>query len=257
MTGSTLPNGALPNGPVDWDRVRLVVFDLDGTLYDQRRLRARMLLRLVADAARRCSLGTIRILRAFRDCREELGDALATDVAARQYELTAERCGQSPESVRKTVEEWIERRPLDLLPACRCRGVERVFAGLAVQGKTIAVLSDYPASEKLKALGLGASIVVSAMDPEVGALKPHPAGLAHVLNRAQVPAEQAIMIGDRVERDWAVAQSHGMRALIRSASPIAGVDTFRGYDDEIFWPVTEPQPMGAPAPAPRSLTISS
>ncbi|MFK0273896.1 HAD family hydrolase [Ensifer sp. NPDC090286] len=245
----------LPNGPVNWERVRLVVFDLDGTLYEQRRLRARMLLRLLADAARTRSLDTLRILRAFRDCREELGDALATGVTARQYELTAERCGRSPETVRKTVEEWMERRPLDLLPGCRCRDVERVFAGLAAQGKTLAVLSDYPALEKLKVLGLGADIVVSAMDSEVGVLKPHPAGLAHVLGRAQVPAEAAIMIGDRVERDWAVAQSHGMRALIRSARPIAGVDTFRGYDDEVFWPVTEPKPVGAPAP--RSLTTSS
>ncbi|WP_210190003.1 HAD family hydrolase [Ensifer adhaerens] len=240
-----------------WDRVRLVVFDLDGTLYDQRRVRARMLLRLLADAARTRSLATLYILRAFRDCREQLGDALATDVAERQYELTAERCGHSPETVKKTVEEWIERRPLDLLPGCRCRGVERVFAGLVTQGKTLAVLSDYPASEKLKALGLSADIVVSSMDPEVGVLKPHPAGLAHVLDRAQVPAEQAIMIGDRVERDWAVAQSHGMQALIRSARPIAGVDTFRSYEDEIFRPVTnQPGWTGAPVSV-RSVTISS
>ncbi|OCP02319.1 MULTISPECIES: HAD family hydrolase [unclassified Ensifer] len=249
---------ALPNGPVDWDQLRLVVFDLDGTLYDQRRLRTMMLLRLLLDAVRARSLDTIRILRAFRDCREELGNAMAADIATRQFELAAERCGRSAETVKTTVEEWIERRPLDILKACRCRSIERVFAGLAAQGKTLAVLSDYPALAKLKALGLDADIVVCATDPEVGALKPHPAGLAHVLSRAQVSTGAAIMIGDRVDRDWAVANSLGMRALIRSSRPIAGVDTFRGYDDEIFGPVIERLgPVGTTASSSRSITTSS
>ncbi|THK34723.1 HAD family hydrolase [Ensifer sp. MPMI2T] len=253
MTASTLPNG-----PVQWERVRLVVFDLDGTLYDQRRLRTMMLLRLLIDAGRSRSLTSIRILRTFRHCREQLGEALATDFASRQYELTADRCTVSQETVKAVVEEWIDHRPLDVLPACRCRGVERVFAGLTAQGKTIAVLSDYPASEKLRALGLSADIVVSAADPEVGVLKPHPAGLQYVLSRAQVPAQAAIMVGDRVDRDWAVAQSHGMRALIRSSKPIAGVDTFRSYEDEIFRSFTEQLPsVGAPVSSSRSIRTSS
>ncbi|MCA1441647.1 HAD family hydrolase [Ensifer sp. IC4062] len=237
--------------------MHLVVFDLDGTLYDQRRLRTMMMLRLLIDAGRSRSLTTIRILRAFRHCREQLGEALATDFASRQYELTADQCTLSEEAVKAVVEEWIDRRPLDILPACRCRGVERVFAGLAAQGKTVAVFSDYPASEKLRALGLSADIVVSASDPEVGVLKPHPAGLQHVLSRAQVSADAAIMIGDRVDRDWAVAQSHGMRALIRSSRPIAGVDTFSSYEDEIFRPFTELPPVGAPVSSSRPIRTSS
>ncbi|HEV7319999.1 MAG TPA: HAD family hydrolase [Ensifer sp.] len=251
MVGSRLPNGA-----VDWDQLRLVVFDLDGTLYDQRRLRSVMLLRLLADAVRTRSLDKLRILRAFRDCREELGEAMATDIATRQFALAAERCGRPVATVKATVEEWIERRPLDILRSCRCRGVERVFAGLAAEGKTLAVLSDYPAARKLKALGLDADIVVCGTDPEVGVLKPHPAGLAHVLNRAQATPETAIMIGDRVDRDGAVAKGLGMRALIRSARPIAGVDTFRGYDDEIFRPLTERLGVAAAA-SPSSVTTSS
>jgi FMN phosphatase YigB (HAD superfamily) len=229
----------LPNGPVEWDQIRLVVFDLDGTLYDQRRLRATMLLRLALDAVSSRSLAVLRVLRAFRHCREKLGETLAVDFATRQYELTASQTGHSAHAVKKIVEEWIDRRPLNVLRACRYRGVERVFAGLVAQRKTLAVLSDYPAREKLQALELGADIIVYAGDPDVGVLKPHPAGLQRVLDRADVSAQAAIMIGDRVDRDWAVAQRHGMRALIRSRKPIAGVDTFREYDDEIFQPLMD------------------
>jgi FMN phosphatase YigB (HAD superfamily) len=224
----------LPNGPVKWDQIRLVVFDLDGTLYDQRRLRAVMLLRLALHVANSRSLVVLHTLRAFRHCREKLGETLAADFATRQYELTAHGTGCSADAVKAMVEEWIDRRPLDVLRACRYRGVENVFAALVAQRKTLAVLSDYPAREKLQVLGLDADIIVCSSDPDVGVLKPHPAGLQRVLNLANVPAQAAIMIGDRVDRDWAVAQKHGMRALIRSRKPIAGIDTFRDYEDKVF-----------------------
>src|SRR3546814_9318166 len=59
---------------LDWSSVRLVVFDVDGTLYRQRPLRLRMAAALVADGLRRRSLSTIRALGAYRRLREELAD---------------------------------------------------------------------------------------------------------------------------------------------------------------------------------------
>lgn len=224
----------LPHGPVHWDTIRLVVFDLDGTLYDQQRLRLKVLVRLLVDAVSSLSIDTIRILIEFRRCREELGESLACDFATQQYQFVATRTGHSPEYVRSIVEEWIERRPLDVLHNCRYPGVEKVFAGLSAKGKTIAVLSDYPAREKLRALGLNADLVVYAGDPDVGFLKPHPAGLQNVLTKANVPAQAAIMIGDRVDRDWEVARRSGMRALIKSRRTLVDIDTFRNFDDEVF-----------------------
>ena len=228
----------LPNGPVEWDRIRLVVFDLDGTLYDQRRLRAAMLLRLALDAASSRSLAVLRVLKTFRTLPRKAGrDAgrrfcNATIRAARRAARDAPRMP----SKRSSKNGLTAGRSMSSIPAA-IAACERVFAGLAAQRKTLAVLSDYPAREKLKALGLGADIIVCAGDPDVGVLKPHPAGLQRVLSRAEVPARAAIMIGDRVDRDWAVAQRHGMRALIRSRKPIAGVDTFRDYEDEVFQPI--------------------
>jgi phosphoglycolate phosphatase/putative hydrolase of the HAD superfamily len=239
-------NTGLPSASVNWDRVRLVVFDVDGTLYNQSWLRMLMLLRLLKHSAQSRSLNTIRILHAFRRCREELGNASATDFATRQYRVAADQSGLPEETVRMTVEEWLDRQPLDILPTCRYAGVERVFAALSSQGKTVAVLSDYPAAEKLAALGLRADIIACASDPQVGALKPHPAGLRYILSRAQISPEATIMIGDRIDRDWAVAQTQGIRTLIRSSNPITGIDTFRGYRDEVFHALTEQPPAGRP-----------
>ncbi|TFZ04919.1 HAD family hydrolase [Ramlibacter rhizophilus] len=231
---------------VDWGRIDLVVFDVDGTLYAQQRLRRAMLLQLLADAVRCRSLRTLRLLRTFRHVREALGDEEATEFLALQYQRTGERLGCEPAHVRAVTEDWMERRPLPLLAACRYAHVDRLFAGLRLSGKRIAIFSDHPARAKVEALGLHADIVVSATDADVARLKPDPAGLHKVLAEAGVPATRALMVGDRMDRDAAAAHRAGMLALIRSRKPLAGVQTFRRYDDPVFQPVLAPAPAFAP-----------
>lgn len=226
--------------PIDWDRIDLVVFDVDGTLYDAHRLRRAMLSRLLLDAAARRSLRTLRILRAFRHIREGLGDEQPPDFAGLQYTRTADRTGCEPEEVRALVTEWMEQRPLPLLAACRYPHVDRLFAGLREAGKQVAVLSDYPAVEKLAALGLQAHPIVSATDAEIACLKPNPAGLRAILERTGVPASRALMIGDRIDRDAAVAWQAGVQPLVR-ARPDPRVPTFRRFDDPVFHPLLAPQ----------------
>src|SRR3546814_6767079 len=109
--------------PVDWDNIDLVVFDMDGTLYDQRRLRARMLMALAGEAVRSRTLRVPAILQTFRRCRETLGNQPSANFMSRQYELTAERCGWPIEMVREAVLDWIEQRPLEYLNACIYAGV--------------------------------------------------------------------------------------------------------------------------------------
>jgi phosphoglycolate phosphatase/putative hydrolase of the HAD superfamily len=222
----------LANGPLDWERIGLVIFDVDGTLYDQNQMRARMLVEIL----RSHSLDVALTLRAFRKGREELADQHG-DFEARQYELTAARRNRSVEHVRGLVAEWIEERPLAFLPRCRLDGVDRLFTALRASGKRIAVFSDYPVAAKLAALGLSADISVSACDLGIGRLKPDPAGLQYILERTGVQAAAALMVGDRVDRDWEAARRIGMRALIRSRRTSPMVDTFRTFADEPFQPL--------------------
>ena len=140
-------------------------------------------------------------------------------------------------TVRALTQEWMERRPLPLLAACRYPQVAEVFAGLRAAGKRIAAFSDYPALAKLAALGLQAEVVVCATDTDIARLKPDPAGLLAVLRQTGVAPGRALMIGDRFDRDAAAADRAGMRALIRSNRPHARWATFRAYDDLVFRPL--------------------
>jgi FMN phosphatase YigB (HAD superfamily) len=98
-------------------------------------------------------------------------------------------------------------------------------------GVTIGVLSDYPAADKLAALELEADLQVSAVDPEVDRLKPHPRGLQRVIEICGVATEQVVMIGDRDERDGECARRAGTRYLIKSSVGQPGMHRFSEYAD--------------------------
>jgi putative hydrolase of the HAD superfamily len=218
----------------DWDAIRLVVFDVDGTLYDQRGLRLRMLREMLGAAIRTRDVAFIRVLSAYRRIREELGDSLHEDFERELTSRTAARVGCSEERVRLTAGEWLERRPLRHLVRYRYSRLPELFRGLRGRGKKIGIFSDYPAREKLAAMELDADLMVCATDADISVLKPHSRGLQILMSRAGVNAAETIMIGDRVERDGLAARGADVRSLIRSSKPIEGWQTFARYDDPLF-----------------------
>jgi putative hydrolase of the HAD superfamily len=145
--------------------------------------------------------------------------------------------GRTPDEVRAIVARWIDRHPLPYLLRSRYAGLPELFAGLRRHGRAIGVLSDYPAAAKLAALELAADHIVTADDPEIGVLKPHPKGLATLIARAGATPAATLMIGDRAERDGLVAQQVGARVLLRSSRPVAGWQTFARFDDPLFAPM--------------------
>jgi HAD superfamily hydrolase (TIGR01549 family) len=222
------------NCALNWDEIRLVVFDVDGTLYDQRGLRFCMLQEMLLASIRSRRVDFIRILRAYRRIREELGDSLHEDFELELASRTAELAGCSEDQVRSTAEEWLEQRPLRHLIRYRYPRLPELFRGLRKHGKTIGIFSDYPARKKLEALELDADVIVCAGDADVGVLKPHAKGLQLLMSRAATNPAETIMIGDRPERDGLAARTANVRAVIRSRESLLGWQTFDRYDDALF-----------------------
>ena len=223
--------------PSNWNDIRLVAFDVDGTLYRQRPLRLRMARDIVLHSLTKADLAPITVLGRFRRIRERLGEERVDGFEAALLAETAAASGRSREAVQALVDDWIETRPLPYLAACRYDGVAELFAGLGRHGKTIGVLSDYPAKAKLAALGLAADHVVTAGDPGIGILKPHPRGLQALMALAGVAPAATLLIGDRADRDGLAAREAGARVLIRSTRPIEGWQTFDRFDAPLFVPM--------------------
>jgi putative hydrolase of the HAD superfamily len=233
---SARPERASPRllAPADWDNIRLVVFDVDGTLYSQARLRLRMARDMMFRAAKTRSLDVPRIISAYRRIRERIAEREEIDFEAALVAETAAATRVSPAEIRAVVDEWIERRPLPYLAACIYPGVCTLFSGLRRQGKIIGVLSDYPAAAKLDALGLEAEHILCAGDHGIGVLKPNPRGLQIMMEAAGAAPTETVLIGDRADRDGAAARRAGAWPLIRSAEAVDGWQTFARFDDPLF-----------------------
>ena len=220
--------------PADWRDIRLVAFDVDGTLYRQRPLRLRMGRDMVLHTVAKRDLSAIGVISAYRRIRERLGDEEVVDFERVLIAETAKATSMSPESVQTIVSEWIETRPLRYLRSCLFSGVPQLFAGLQRAGRKIGIFSDYPATEKLAAMGLAAHHVVAACD--VGLLKPHAKGLQSLMAAASATARDTLFIGDRADRDGIAGQRAGVRTLIRSSKPIEAFQTFKTFHDPLFDP---------------------
>ena len=218
----------------DPGRYRLVVFDLDGTLYHQGPVRRGMLADLLVSPAPAGEPGRIMrlsVLRKFRILREDLARRAPANFDAPLFARLAAETGYSETVLRSLVSQWIEVRPLPRLGAARVAGAAELFAALRARGIQIAVWSDYPVQEKLPALGLHADHLLSALDPDVAALKPDPAGLLELIRRTGVTQGEVLMIGDRDSHDGAAARAAGVDFLLRARRGPPGIPRVSDFVD--------------------------
>ncbi len=221
---------------LDWGSFQLMVFDVDGTLYDQKGLRRRMAGLLLRHAISTGGIETPLILRSYRKWREELAEQERERFEDILVGRLASHYRRSKADIESLVADWMERKPLPFLKEFRRPGVDDLFARLRKAGKTIGVLSDYPAQDKLAKLDLEADIVVSARDAEVELLKPHPRGIERVMQEAGVAPEATVMVGDRAERDGEMGRRAGVRTFILSSQRHSRLDVL---------PVLRPTPRSS------------
>ncbi len=224
------------NSTVDWEKYKLVIFDVDGTLYNQKKLRFSMLYQLLKQAILTLDFSVFPIIKYYRNYREHLGDHEVSDFDTVLIKKTSDVTGYSEAKVISVINEWIEIRPLKFLNAAKFEGLDELFSALRKSGKIIGILSDYKARAKLEALGLKADLIVSAQDNEVKLLKPNPQGLKVIIQKSGFSPNETILIGDRDERDGECARRANVDYLIK-AMKMKSQNTFINFDDELFSPL--------------------
>lgn len=218
---SDATDGSRPGIPNPMDaarRVRAVLFDLDGTLYHQKRMRALMAFELAMLALSRPLIAPVtwRVLSEFRKAQEALRGQQSDGIAGSQLELAARRTGMPVEQVEAIVAEWMMERPLKHLPRCRAEGLLPLLDFLTHHQIKMGLFSDYPPEQKLEALGIAGrfSVVLCSTDPDIGMFKPHPRGFLVARARWQVDPSEVLVVGDRPDADAAGAAAAGMPCVI-------------------------------------------
>jgi FMN phosphatase YigB (HAD superfamily) len=214
--------GTVRNPLAPAQRLRAVLFDVDGTMYHQGRLRLLMAAELAAFAARRPLHGrrVVRALSEYRRAQETLRHDGNKSGASEQLALAATRTGLSLEEIGTIVDDWMHVRPLKYLAGCRAYGLNDLLAFLATKRVPLGVLSDYPATAKLDALRVAErfSLVLCGGDGDIGAFKPSPRGFFAACASWRLDPSDVLYVGDRVDVDAAGAAAAGMPAVIVTGS---------------------------------------
>jgi phosphoglycolate phosphatase/putative hydrolase of the HAD superfamily len=186
--------------------------DLDGTLYHATWMRLAMGAELLL-----CDLPSVRIVRAFREELERMRtDEALTEPDLFQIQLlrTAQRLGVGRDVVEQAIRRWMLVQPRKWLRLLRRRTLIAEIESFRRAGGRTAVVSDYPASDKLEALGVRPlfDVVVASGEPDgPGRLKPWPDGYLLAARRLAVDPSDCLVLGDRPETDGQAAQRAGMR----------------------------------------------
>ena len=181
---------------MDFNKYDLYVFDVDGTLYYQNKLRLIMGKRLLMYyLLHPLKFKDLIIIKNFRSLRENAKDTNGL------FDITAKKCNVSVSRVNEVIKKWIYENPIDALTASKDDTLLAIIDKLKANGKTVAIWSDYEADDKLKALQLSTDYVYTAEQERVGELKPSPKGLNLIMSDLNVSKDKTIMIGDRMVKD--------------------------------------------------------
>ena len=218
---ASVPTDPMATGASNATAVGAVLFDVDGTLYRQRPLRALMAAELAMSLPLRLpsrGVQVTRALRAYRHAQERLRDVCNHDesIEGLQFRQAARQSGVPEQQVRSAVSEWMLDRPLKYLRWCRRPGLLPLLEALHRRGVRLGVLSDYPCAGKLKALEIDGyfSLVLCAGDPEINTFKPNPRGFWRACETWNLPPEKVLYVGDRPEVDAVGANAAGVRCAI-------------------------------------------
>ncbi|HED65880.1 MAG TPA: HAD family hydrolase [Planctomycetes bacterium] len=188
--------------------------DLDGTLYHPLPVK----LAMAADLAV-AGLRQARILQTFRSYHEKVRLLADESDAGRspfrlQVELAAQELALHPDTVEALVWKWMVHRPGPWLRRFRRRALLAEIDRYHAAGGRTALVSDYPAGEKLAAMGITELFDEVVASGEPGGplrLKPHPEGFLRAADLLSVPPAACLVIGDRDDADGEAARRAGMR----------------------------------------------
>ncbi len=187
------------------DGLRVVSWDVDGTLYELPALR-RALRRLALARGLTAPLATARAVRALVRTR-------------RAFEAVRRRGGDLTGVAAPAERALADALVLDAVRAAGLRpGVREALARQRAAGLALVATSDHPAAAKLEALGLGGCFDRVVVGEDLGALKPSPRLLLAACG--DLPPAALLHVGDRPDTDGVAAAAAGCRVRLLGPGPV-------------------------------------
>jgi len=180
-----------------------IVVDLDGTLYFQNPVRLCMAISiLIFCITHPFKYQEIFLVRSYRKLYSTgIKHLERCSLLAQQYNLHISQ-------VKSVIQEWMVKRPIPFIRKFCDKRLLALLENCRMLGVKLIVYSDYPVTDKLRALGFAPDAAYCADD--VGCLKPSPDGLLHIIKENGIKASDCLFIGDKFEKDGKCAENTGM-----------------------------------------------
>lgn len=230
------------------NEIKAILFDLDGTLYNQAKFRLYILFDIICYYILHPKrILDIFILQVFRsEIEKHAGQIVSEELEInwtmeKLCTLDSKKAFGIPtyldffhifnlqkisrDRVESVITQWIKQRPLRFLSKSVYPEAREIFSKLRSNSIPFAIVSDYHVNEKMIAMGFlenTADVSVSALDSDVQALKPSPKGFLFAAQKLAVPPANCLVIGDRDSRDGEGARRSGMNY-------ICGLKKFKKY----------------------------
>lgn len=200
----------------NWNEYRLIIFDMDGTLYYQRPVQIHMGLRMLWNACiSKTGFHEFRTTMKYRKLREEWTTAASSDMEKAQFAMLAQMMQTNYQKAYNTIHKWMYTKPLDLLPKYRDRTLIKKIKELNKDNRKIVIYSDYPVQDKAKAIGLEELACFYGGQTDIGCMKPNPAGIERIVAEyGNISKDAILLVGDRMSKDGLVAEAAGIDYLI-------------------------------------------
>lgn len=183
---------------------KIYIFDVDGTLYSQKKMHYMMLKKLMGYYIMHpFHVRDLLTIYSFRKNRE------LDEYKKMSVRELADHMGKGCFEV---IDKWLFTVPLEIIKKCAYSELID-FICKDREAKKIVIYSDYPAIDKLKALGIEADLVVTADDSQIHELKPSKKAMEYIISQMGGDIADYVYIGDRDSKDGESARSVGIRYI--------------------------------------------
>ena len=197
---------------------KLIIVDLDGTLYYQKPLRIKMAFSLLFHYSfRPHKLKELFVIKDYRKIREKAVFNNQENIEDNIVKTLCDKYKKDGKKIVDLIDFWMVEKPKKYIKKYQDKNLIDMLKNTQEEGVKIVVYSDNPATEKMKAIDLCVDDVFSAGDKDICCFKPENKGLKAIISKFNISYDKVLFIGDRQEKDGKCAESLGVDYIILSS----------------------------------------
>lgn len=183
---------------------KVLIFDLDGTLYYQVFVRLFIGISMLGYYIfHLCKIKELFMILDYRKYREYNENTSIEE----QYKYIADKYNVSISLVEDIINKWMIKKTLSLINKFRDKKLINIINIFKDKGIKIIIYSDYPTEEKLKTLNINYDKSYDPTNNNIKYLKPNPKGLEYIIRENKFDKGDILYIGDRDSKDGECARN--------------------------------------------------